>query len=75
MAKRTSRQVKQDILKVLKDGNEHTYGDIERKANTNWLTVRDHCEELEFFDSVTISSQNRVKITKRGIDLLSKIKE
>jgi predicted transcriptional regulator len=73
MGKRTVRVVRKDILKVLSDGKEHSYGDIERKANTNWETVRNHCDELlTVFGAVTISS-NKIKITKQGKDLLKKL--
>lgn len=73
MAKRTSRQIRKAILKVLSDGKEHTYGDLERKVNTNWQTVRNHCEDLQLFDVVTISKNNKSKITKQGLEVLKKL--
>lgn len=45
--KKTVQEVRKVILEALTDGEEHAYGDIERKANTNWQTVRDHCKDLE----------------------------
>jgi len=73
MAKRTAKQVRKDILKVLSDGKEHAYGDLERKVNTNWQTIRNHCDELKLFKAVTISKEHKVKITKRGLELLKKL--
>ena len=73
--KRTHKEVKLSILKVLSDGKEHAYGDIERKANTNWQTVRDHCEDLKLVDALTISENDKVKITKQGLELLKKIEK
>ena len=73
MAKRTSRDVRTDILKALNDGKEHTYGDLERKANTNWETVRNHCKDLELFKAVIISKENKIQITKEGRELLKKM--
>ena len=73
MAKRTSRDVRTDILKALNDGKEHTYGDLERKANTNWETVRNHCKDLELFKAVTISKENKIQITKEGRELLKRM--
>ncbi len=73
MAKRTSKQVRKAILKVLSDGKEHTYGDLERKANTNWQTVRNHCDDLKLFNAVIITKENKIKITKQGLKLLKKI--
>lgn len=72
--KRTHKQVKKAILGVLKDEKEHSYGEIERKANTNWKTVRQHCEDLELFGAITISKENRMKITPFGVKILEKLK-
>jgi len=73
MAKRTSKEVRKSILKALSDGKEHTYGDLERKANTNWQSVRDHCDDLKLFNAVTITKENKIKITKEGLKLLKKL--
>ncbi|PIN90083.1 hypothetical protein COU57_04620 [Candidatus Pacearchaeota archaeon CG10_big_fil_rev_8_21_14_0_10_32_14] len=70
--KRTHKEVKHSILKVLSDSKDHAYGDIELKANTNWQTVRDHCEDLELVNAVTITN-DRIKITKYGLELLKKL--
>ena len=72
--KRKHNEVRDDILEVLSDNKEHAYGDLERKANTNWQTIRDHCQDLALFEAVVISKENKVKITKKGLELLKKIK-
>ena len=72
--KRTFKEVRKAILIALNDNKEHVYGELERKVNTNWKTIREHCKDLELFGSVTIQN-NKVKITKNGLDLLKKIKE
>lgn len=72
MSKRTVQEVRKTILMVLSDGREHAYGNIERKANTNWQTVRDHCKDLELFGAVVIAS-NKVKITKQGREILKRL--
>jgi len=72
--KRTHKEVKKIILEVLNDSKEHSYGDIERKANTNWKTVRDHCEDLRLVDAIQITKEDRVKITSVGRELLRKIR-
>ena len=72
--KRKHNEVRDDILEVLSDNKEHAYGDLERKANTNWQTIRDHCQDLVLFEAVVISKENKVKITKKGLELLKKIK-
>ena len=70
--KRTRKEVRKAILKTLRDSKFHSYGNLERKANTNWQTIRDHIEDLELFECVNIS-HNGVKITKRGLELLRKL--
>jgi len=72
--KRTFKEVRRAILQVLSDNKEHVYGDLERKVNTNWQTIREHCKDLVLFEAVTISKDNKVKITKKGLELLKKIK-
>lgn len=74
MTKRSIREIRKAILRVLNSGNEYSYGELERKVNTNWKTIRAHCRELEFFEVVTISKDNRIKITKHGLRLSRKTK-
>ena len=71
--KRNYKQVKKAILKVLSDGKMHSYAEIEKKANTNWLSVRNHIEDLELFEAVK-KVKDRIIITDFGIKVLSKIK-
>lgn len=61
------------ILHVLSDGKPHSYGSIERKADTNWKTVRDHTELLMLIDAVVISDEDRVRITDKGKVLLRRL--
>lgn len=72
MSKRTRKQVRNVILKILADGKEHSFGELERKANTNWKTVRDHCEDFKFFNIAKISNKG-VKISEEGRKLLSRL--
>ena len=71
MGKRTYEEVRNAILKVLEDGKEHSYGDIERKANTNWQSVRKHCKDLEFF-KVAKLEKGKMIMTKEGKEFLRK---
>lgn len=75
MTKRTAQEVRKAILEVLADGKEHTYGEIERKANTNWETVRNHCADLKLFGAVVVSSEDKVKITKQGREFLKRVND
>lgn len=72
VARRHFLEIKKEILKVLSDGTLHAYGDLERKVNTNWKTIRDHCKDLEIFGAVTIS-ESGVKVTKKGLEVLKKL--
>lgn len=73
--KRTHREVRKDILEILSDGKSHAYGDLERKANTNWKTVRNHCWDLELFGAIVINEEKKIKITREGLELLDKLKK
>ncbi len=60
------------ILESLKDGKSHSYGELERKVDTNWQTVRDHCDDLRLFGCIELLD-DKVKITRLGLDILKKI--
>jgi len=72
MPKRTHKEVRKTILTVLSDGYYHSFGNLERKCNTNWQTIRDHCQYLTLFGAVTITDEG-VKITKEGLNILKKL--
>ena len=64
MRKRTFREIRNQILAELKKVNECSYGYLERKVNTNWQTIRDHIENLEFFGVVEFTKDGKVKLKK-----------
>lgn len=72
MAKRKSKDIRKDVLKALSDGKERSYGYLERKVDTNWETIRNHCDDLKLFEAIVISGDNKVKITKKGMDILKR---
>jgi len=72
MTKRTNKEVRKAIFKILSDKKLHSYGDLERKVNTNWKTIRDHIEYMELFDAVEIID-NKVKITDYGLKVTKKL--
>jgi len=51
------RHKRKEILSVLKDGKSHTFAELERKVNSNWETIRNHCKELEIFNIITIEKK------------------
>ncbi len=83
MSKRTTKEVRKDILEALKDGKPHSLGDLERKTGTNWQSLRSHVDDLVLFDAVgkkdfARHDQNgrsyiEITITKEGLALLKKL--
>jgi predicted ArsR family transcriptional regulator len=52
--RRKALDIKKQILKVLKDYGEMSLRELDIKVNTNYRTIRDQVEELEFFGLVEI---------------------
>jgi len=83
MSGRTSLQIKKQILNVLKDGKMHSYAELEKRVNSNWQTIREHCKELEIFECVAIEHKEshqknnkpytEISITKNGLKTLDKL--
>ncbi len=71
--KRTYIVILKYILEALNDGKEHSYGDLERRVNTNWKTIRNNIEILELFGAVIVKD-TKVKINSLGMRILSDIK-
>ena len=72
MAKRTNKEVRKAIFEALKDKKKHSYGELERKVNTNWKTIRDHIEYMELFGAIEIV-ERKVIITDFGLKVMKKI--
>lgn len=74
MVKRTNKEIRNAIFKALSDNREHSFGDLERKVNTNWKTIRDHIEYMELFGAVEIIG-TRIKITEFGIKIMKELEK
>jgi predicted transcriptional regulator len=72
MVKRTNKEIRKALLEALKDKKPHSYGELERKVNTNWRTIRDHVEYMELFDA-TEMVDNKVRITDFGLKKMKKL--
>lgn len=74
--KRTSLEIKEEILNNLINGNEKTFFHLSQLCNTGTITIRDNCEELLLHNYVKIEKRgNRrlfsfVKITHKGRNFL-----
>ena len=54
------------ILKILKEeGGEMSVKKLERKVNTNYQTILNNCEELEFFGKVKIQTTDKDSMNGR----------
>ena len=65
MRRRRGLDIKKKILQLLKENGEMTFGDLERKTNTNNLTILTHLEELEYFGKIEIARHPKSKKTGR----------
>jgi len=65
--KRSLLEIKKEILKALKKEGRLSFKQLERKVNTNYQTIINNCEELEFFDKIKIGK------TKQNIKSIANI--
>jgi len=65
MLRRSGLDLKKKILQILKENGEISLGEIERKTNTNNLTILNHVQELEFFGLVEITRHSKNEKTGR----------
>jgi len=65
MKRRSGLDIKKKILQVLRENGELSLGEIERKTNTNNLTILNHINELEFFEKIEIIKHKKSEKTGR----------
>ena len=65
MERRKGLDIKKKILKILKENGEMSLGEIERKTNTNNLTILNHIKELEFFGKIKMIKHEKNEKTGR----------
>ena len=78
--RRKGLEIKKKIIKLLKENKEISLGKIERKTNTNNLTILNHIKELEFFKAIKIIKHKKnsktgrpstsIKLTRYGEKLI-----
>jgi len=64
MPRKTGLEIKKAILRILK-AKECSLRELETKINTNYLTIRNHCKELEFFKLIEIIEHKKSDKTGR----------
>ena len=82
MSRKSSLAIKKTIIKVLKE-RECSLRELETKVNTNYITIRNHCLELEFLDIIKLIKYEKndmngrpyttAKLTKNGQAILGKL--
>ncbi|MEK6741632.1 MAG: helix-turn-helix domain-containing protein [Nanoarchaeota archaeon] len=65
MKRRDGLSIKKKILQVLKENGEMSLGEIERKTNSNNLTIKNHIKELEFFEKIDVIKHSKSEKTGR----------
>jgi predicted transcriptional regulator len=63
--KRKPIEIKKDILNILKKEQNISIKKLERKINTNYQTILNNCEELEYFGFVKINKTHENSVNGR----------
>lgn len=63
--KRKPLEIKKKILQILKESKELSLRELDIKVNTNYQTIRDQIEELEFFGLVEVIKHKKSEKTGR----------
>ena len=59
MSKRKPIEIKKEILEILKKEKLISIKKLEKKVNTNYQSILNNCEELEYFGFVRISKTDK----------------
>jgi len=65
MKRRIGLEIKKKILQILKENGKISLGELERKTNTNNLTILNHIKELEFFGKIEVIKHKKSEKTGR----------
>jgi len=65
MKRRNGLEIKKMILRILQENSEMSLGELERKTNTNNITILSHIKELEFFGLVEVIKHKKSEKTGR----------
>lgn len=65
MKRRIGLEIKKMILRILKENSEMSLGELERKTDTNNLTILNHIKELEFFGLIEVIKHKKSERTGR----------
>jgi len=78
MKKRNSFEIRKEILALLKN-KSMTLSELERKVNTNSRTIKNDCEELEYYKLISLRKQvhpsngkisHNFALTKNGLEII-----
>jgi len=74
MPRRKALDIKKEIIKILKASNEISIQKLERKVNTNHLTIREQIKELEYFGLVKTTKHDKSEANGRPFTTVKLIK-
>jgi len=74
MTKRKPLDIKKEIISILKKEKVISVKKLERKVDTNYQTILNNCEELEYFGFVKIKSTMEGSINGREYLIVELIK-
>ncbi|MCH7568643.1 MAG: hypothetical protein IIA87_04440 [Nanoarchaeota archaeon] len=82
--KRSSQEIKKEILEILSKGKSYSYAQLERKVNTGYRSIVLNCKELESFNAVEIKKRSKhsangrpyfvINITEQGRKFLQNLR-
>lgn len=85
MSKKTRQNVRTGILEKLGERKTLTYTQIQKALSTNYLSVRENCEELENYGLIKVEKienhprnghvSNEVSLTENGMRVTQNIKK
>ena len=64
MVRKSGLLIKKGIIEALKK-KEYSLRELETKLNTNNLTIKNHCKELEFLKIIELVKHKRSKVNGR----------
>lgn len=83
MKKRSTYQLREKILFLLKESESLTLTQIQTKLSTNYESVKNNCQDLETYGLIEIKKEKKhskngkpyysVKLTKEGYSTLNRI--
>ena len=73
--KRKPLEIKKKILEILSSEKKISIKKLERKVNTNYQTILNNCEELEYFGFLKVSKTSEGSLNGKDYLIVEILKE